>query len=157
MSMGGGIRPESPKVATRRRAESRRARSAVQRETTEWIFLIHQPRLLAPVQPRSPPLLRRTEPGQARPSSPRPQRSPPLRVTTSIIFSDRAFDLRVNGSGRIQSAQPSMDTAGQNRKVLLEVSRSDKWVHGWDYLWDPLSVVTVSLCLQFVCVCVCGG
>lgn len=127
MSMGEGIRPESPTVATRRRAESRRARSAVQREKTEWKFLIHQPRLSAPVQPRSCPPLRRTGPDWA--WSSRPRRSPPLRVRTSIIFSDRAFALRVNASGRIQSAPPSMDTAEQNRKVLF-VSSVCRWVNG---------------------------
>lgn len=133
VSMGGGIHPESPKVATRRRAESRRARSAVQRETTEWKFLIHLPRLSAPVQLRSSPPLRRTELGLGRPSIPRARPSPPLRVTTSIIFCDQAFDLRANGSGRIQSARPSMDMAGQNRKVL-QVTDLPKSVNGWDYL-----------------------
>lgn len=119
MSMGGGIRPESPTVATRRRAESRRTRSAVQRERTEWKFLIHQPRVSAPVQPRSFLLLLRTGPDLAQPSSPRPMRSPALRAPTSIIFSDQAFDLRASGYGRIQSVRPSMDTAGQNRKVTV--------------------------------------
>lgn len=117
MSMGVGFRPESPKVATRRRTESRRARSAVQRETTEGKFLIHQPRVSAQVQLRfSPPLLR-TEPAQGPASIPRHRRSPPLRVTTSIIFCDRAFDLRASGSGRIPLDRPSMGMAGQNRKV----------------------------------------
>lgn len=117
MSMGVGFRPESPKVATRRRTENRRARSAVQRETTEGKFLIHQLRVSAQVQPRfSPPLLR-TEPGQGPARIPRHRRSPPLRVTTSIIFCVRVFDLRANGSGRIQLDRPSMDMAGQNRKV----------------------------------------
>lgn len=126
--MGGGIRPESPKVATRRRAESRRATSAVQRETTEWKFLIHQPRVSAPVRLRSSPPLRRTEPGWGRPSIHRRWRSPPPRFTTSIIFCDRAYDPRANGSGRIQSARPSMDMAGQNRKVL-SASGLKKSVH----------------------------
>lgn len=117
MSMGVGFRPESPKVVTRRRPENRRARSAVQRETTEGKFLIHQPRVSAQVQPRSSPPLLRTEPGQGLAKFPRHRRSPPLRVTTSIIFFVQAFDLRANGSGRIQLDRPSMDMAGQNRKV----------------------------------------
>lgn len=117
--MGGGIRPESPKVAPRRRAESRRARSAVQRETTEWKFLIHQLRLTAPVRLRSSATPRRTESARRRSSIPRPPPSPPRRVTTNIIFCDPAFDLPAKGSGRIQSARPSMDMAGQNRKVFI--------------------------------------
>ena len=145
--MGGGIRPESPKVATRRRAESRRARSAVQRETTERRSLIHQPRLSAPVQLRCCPPLHRTEPGLAVPSSPRPQRIPPLLVTTSIIFSDQASDLRANASGKIQSAPPSMDTAGQNPKVLNLSSSGEKVFKGGIISGGLPFAVTVCLLL----------
>lgn len=143
--MGGGIRPESPKVATRRRAESRRPRSAVQRETTEWRVLIHQLRVSAPVQLRSSQPLRRTEPDQARPS---PPRNPPLRVTINIIFSDQVSDLQANGSGRIQSAQPSMDMAGQNRKVPQVTSSEGRWdqLSGGSALrFNSVTIFTVCL------------
>lgn len=120
MSMGGGFRPESPKVARRRRARS------AQRETTEGTFLIHQPRLSAQVRSTPPPL--RTEPARGPASIPRRRRSPPLRVTTSIIFSDRAFDLRASGSGRIHPDRPSMVMAGPDPKVPPLWEKS---VHGW--------------------------
>lgn len=136
--MGGGIRPESPKVAPRRRAESRRARSAVQRETSEWKFLIHQLRLSAPVRLRSSATPRRTESDRARSSISRPPPSPHRRVMTNIIFCDPAFDLPAKGSGRIQSARPSMDMAGQNRKVFISgrfLIESVFWGEGQQGVW----------------------
>lgn len=144
MSMGSGIRPVSPKAATRRRAESRRATSAVQRERSDWKFLIHQPRVPAPVRPRSSPDPRRTGPERVRASSPRAPGNPPLRVTTSIIFCDRASDLPAKGYGRIQSDLPSMDTAGQNRKVQCLISPKIKvgicWISRWALLTLTLRI-----------------
>lgn len=147
MSIGSRIRPESSKAATRRRAESRRATSAVQRERSEWKFLIHQPRVPAPVRPRSSPDPRRTGPERVRTSSPRAPRNPPLRVTTSIIFCDRASDLPANGYGRIQSDPPSMDTAGQNRKVQRLISPNKKVGRGWISRRSAPTFSRVAVCV----------
>lgn len=124
--MEGRIRPESLKVVTRRRTESRGTRNAIQRET-EWKFLIHQ-LLAAPVRHRSFPAQNPASPDPARHSSPKLRQIQLPQVMISIIFFDRAFVLQASGSGRIPSALPSMVMAGQNRKVTtcdeLLISRS---------------------------------
>lgn len=130
-SRGRTNRTESPKEARMERAQIRRARRRVQRES-ERKHLIHQARP-APVWLRLFPPKHQVHPESRWTRQPFPRFWPPRTTRTSIIFFAPACDLRANGYGKMPRPRRWTVTAVRKRKVSVHLDVCPVLTCQWTY------------------------